>query len=97
MSAPLDIDQLHTFIAIVDTGSFTKAAERVFKTQSAVSMQMRRLEERIGKQLFAKDGRGKWFQKQTVGDSFFRLTGRWHRMSRLIDRRANRYIEHIGR
>ena len=58
MSAPLDIDQLQTFIAIVDTGSFTKAADRVFKTQSAVSMQMRRLEERVGKQLFAKDGRG---------------------------------------
>lgn len=58
MAAPLDIDQLHTFIAIVDTGSFTKAADRVFKTQSAVSMQMRRLEERIGKQLFIKDGRG---------------------------------------
>ncbi|GEO85162.1 MULTISPECIES: LysR substrate-binding domain-containing protein [Alphaproteobacteria] len=58
MSAPLDIDQLQTFIAIVDTGSFTKAAARVFKTQSAVSMQMRRLEERIGKQLFVKDGRG---------------------------------------
>ena len=58
MTAPLDIDQLHTFLAIVDTGSFTKAADRVFKTQSAVSMQMRRLEERIGKQLFAKDGRG---------------------------------------
>ncbi|WP_439873073.1 LysR substrate-binding domain-containing protein [Rhizobium leguminosarum] len=58
MSAPLDLDQLQTFIAIVDTGSFTKAADRVFKTQSAVSMQMRRLEERIGKQLFAKDGRG---------------------------------------
>ncbi|TWF57353.1 LysR substrate-binding domain-containing protein [Neorhizobium alkalisoli] len=58
MSAPLDIDQLHTFVAIVDCGSFTKAADRVFKTQSAVSMQMRRLEERVGKQLFAKDGRG---------------------------------------
>ncbi|HBF28509.1 LysR substrate-binding domain-containing protein [Rhizobium sp.] len=58
MSAPLDIDQLQTFVAIVDTGSFTKAATRVFKTQSAVSMQMRRLEERIGKQLFIKDGRG---------------------------------------
>lgn len=58
MSAVLDIDQLQTFIAIVDTGSFTKAAGRVFKTQSAVSMQMRRLEERIGKQLFIKDGRG---------------------------------------
>ncbi|MCJ8506499.1 LysR substrate-binding domain-containing protein [Rhizobium lemnae] len=58
MSAPLDIDQLHTFVAIVDAGSFTKAADRVFKTQSAVSMQMRRLEERVGKQLFTKDGRG---------------------------------------
>ncbi|OLP58060.1 LysR family transcriptional regulator [Xaviernesmea oryzae] len=58
MAAPLDIDQLHTFVAIADTGSFTKAADRVFKTQSAVSMQMRRLEDRIGKQLFAKDGRG---------------------------------------
>ncbi|KAF5886126.1 LysR family transcriptional regulator, partial [Rhizobium sp. PEPV16] len=58
MSAPLDLDQLQTFIAIVDSGSFTKAADRVYKTQSAVSMQMRRLEERIGKQLFIKDGRG---------------------------------------
>ena len=58
MAAPLDIDQLQTFVAIVDYGSFTRAAEHVFKTQSAVSMQMRRLEERIGKQLFTKDGRG---------------------------------------
>jgi len=58
MVAPLDIDQLQTFVAIVDNGSFTRAAEQVFKTQSAVSMQMRRLEDRIGKQLFTKDGRG---------------------------------------
>ncbi|CAN6451197.1 unnamed protein product [Victoria cruziana] len=58
MAAPLDIDQLQTFVAIVDTGSFTKAADRVYKTQSAVSMQMRRLEERLSKQLFIKDGRG---------------------------------------
>lgn len=58
MSTPLDIDQLQTFLAIVDSGSFTRAADRVFKTQSAVSMQMRRLEERLGKSLFMKDGRG---------------------------------------
>jgi len=58
MSSPLDIDQLQTFVAIADAGSFTKAADRVFKTQSAVSMQMRRLEERIRKPLFVKDGRG---------------------------------------
>ncbi|MDW6025146.1 LysR substrate-binding domain-containing protein [Mesorhizobium sp. BAC0120] len=57
MAAPLDLDQLQTFIAISDTGSFTRAAEEVNRTQSAVSMQMRRLEERIGKPLFEKDGR----------------------------------------
>ncbi len=57
MKAPLDLDQLQTFISIADTGSFTRAAEEVHRTQSAVSMQMRRLEERIGKPLFEKDDR----------------------------------------
>jgi len=57
MSAPLDLDQLRTFVAITETGSFTRAAEEVFRTQSAVSMQMRRLEERLGRPLFEKDGR----------------------------------------
>ena len=57
MAAPLDLDQLHTFVTIADTGSFTKAAEEVHRTQSAVSMQMRRLEERLGKALFEKEGR----------------------------------------
>jgi DNA-binding transcriptional LysR family regulator len=53
----LDIDQLRTFVAIADTGSFTKAAEIVHKTQSAVSMQMKRLEERIARTIFERDGR----------------------------------------
>jgi DNA-binding transcriptional LysR family regulator len=57
MSTLLDIDQLKTFVAISDTGSFTRAAEMVHKTQSAVSMQMKRLEERLGKPVFARDGR----------------------------------------
>jgi DNA-binding transcriptional LysR family regulator len=57
MAVLLDIDQLRTFIAISETGSFTRAAEIVFKTQSAVSMQMKRLEERIGKPIFERDGR----------------------------------------
>lgn len=54
----LDIDQLRSLIAIADTGSFTRAAEVVFKTQSAVSMQMKRLEEQVGRPVFAKEGRG---------------------------------------
>src|SRR5438309_7895838 len=53
----LDSDQLKTFIAIVETGSFTRAADVVHKTQSAVSMQMKRLEERLGRDIFARDGR----------------------------------------
>jgi DNA-binding transcriptional LysR family regulator len=53
----LDIDQLRTFVAIADTGSFTRAAEIVHKTQSAVSMQMKRLEERVGRAIFQRDGR----------------------------------------
>jgi DNA-binding transcriptional LysR family regulator len=54
----LDPDLLRTFTAIVDTGGFTAAAEAIHKTQSAVSLQMRRLEEAVGRPLFEKSGRG---------------------------------------
>ena len=57
MTTLLDVDQLRSFIAIAETGSFTKAAEVVNKTQSAVSMQMKRLEERLDRPVFARDGR----------------------------------------
>ena len=58
MSVPLDLDQLQSFCAIADCGSFTEAARRVNKTQSAVSMQIKRLEERLGHTLLSRDGRG---------------------------------------
>src|SRR5436305_6846160 len=57
MTALLDVDQLRTFIAIAETGSFTRAADIVHKTQSAVSIQMKRLEERLDRAIFACDGR----------------------------------------
>ena len=57
MTAPLDLDQLQSFCAIADCGSFTEAARRVNKTQSAVSMQIKRLEERLGQTLLTRDGR----------------------------------------
>src|SRR6478672_9869782 len=53
----IDIDQLKTFVAIADTGSFTRAADVVHKTQSAVSMQMKRLEDRLSRPVFERDGR----------------------------------------
>jgi DNA-binding transcriptional LysR family regulator len=57
MTTLLDVDQLRTFLAIAENGSFTKAADIVHKTQSAVSMQMKRLEERLDRPIFARDGR----------------------------------------
>ena len=80
MAAMLDLDQLKTFVAIAESGSFTKAADAVHKTQSAVSMQMRRLEERIGKPIFARDGRASKLTEE--GE---RLLGYARRMVRLSD------------
>lgn len=57
MAATIDTDLLRTFLAIAETGSFTRAAEEVHKTQSAVSMQMRKLEDRLGRALFERGGR----------------------------------------
>jgi DNA-binding transcriptional LysR family regulator len=53
----LDVDLLKTFIAIAETGGFTRAAGEVNKTQGAVSMQMKRLEELLGRSVFVRDGR----------------------------------------
>jgi DNA-binding transcriptional LysR family regulator len=48
MTAALDVDLMRTFAAIADAGSFTRAAERVGRTQAAVSLQMKRLEALAG-------------------------------------------------
>ncbi|XKF03194.1 LysR family transcriptional regulator [Pseudoalteromonas mariniglutinosa] len=53
----MDLDALRTFCAFVETGSFTRAAQQVCRTQSAVSMQMKKLEQELGNPLFIKQGR----------------------------------------
>lgn len=55
---PLDLDQLRTFCAIAESGSFSEAGRRVHKTQPAVSVQIRHLEERLGVTLFYRKSRG---------------------------------------
>ncbi|MFN7365329.1 MAG: LysR substrate-binding domain-containing protein [Alphaproteobacteria bacterium] len=45
---------LECFLAVADTGSFTRAAEKVGRTQSAVSQQISKLEDRLQKQLFMR-------------------------------------------
>jgi DNA-binding transcriptional LysR family regulator len=54
----LDSDLLRTFIAIADTGSFTRGADRLFRSQSAVSLQIKRLETTLGKPVFERRARG---------------------------------------
>src|ERR1700712_2808051 len=54
----LDIDLLRTLVHAQQLGSFNRAADRVGRSQSAISQQMRKLEERVGIALFRKQGRG---------------------------------------
>jgi DNA-binding transcriptional LysR family regulator len=54
----LDMDVLRTFVTAFQLGSFSKAAGRLGRSQSAVSTQLRKLEERIGRPLVQKAGRG---------------------------------------
>jgi len=54
----LDLEQLRTFLAVLDAGSLTAAAPRVFLSQSAVSEQMRKLEERAGQGLLSRSKAG---------------------------------------
>jgi DNA-binding transcriptional LysR family regulator len=57
MPVNLPTDLLRSFAAIVDSGSMLRATERVFVTQSALSLQMKRLEETVQAPLFHRDGR----------------------------------------
>jgi len=52
-----DLDVLRTLVLAVELGGFGRAALRIGRTQSAVSLQMRRLEDQAGQPLFARAGR----------------------------------------
>ena len=51
----MDLLQLEHFLAVVEEGTFTRAAERVRRTQPAVSLSIKKLEEEVGRPLFARD------------------------------------------
>src|SRR5215472_131825 len=53
----LDLDLLRSFVSVVDAGGFTRAGERVHRTQSTVSQQIRRLEQSLGRALLHRDGK----------------------------------------
>ena len=63
----MDEFTLRCFLAVVDTGSFTKAAQKVKRTQSAITQQMSSLEKNLGKILF---DRGKQMRLTKDGEIF---------------------------
>lgn len=54
----MDIALIRTFLEVAATGSFVNASERLFVTQSAISLRVQRLEDSLGKQLFLRSKAG---------------------------------------
>src|SRR5262245_50893057 len=54
----LDIDLLQAFVVVQQTGGFSQAADALGRTQPAVSLQIKRLEERVGTRVFERSRRG---------------------------------------
>ncbi|BCW89218.1 HTH-type transcriptional regulator HdfR [Alphaproteobacteria bacterium SO-S41] len=57
MAMNIPTELLRSFVAIIDSGSMLRATERIFVTQSALSLQMKRLEDLLQTSLFHRDGR----------------------------------------
>lgn len=55
---PLSTDLLRSFVTIAETGNLTLAAARLYRTQSAVSIQLRKLEEQLGAPMFERKPKG---------------------------------------
>jgi DNA-binding transcriptional LysR family regulator len=53
----LDLDLVRSVVTIAETGSFTRAAERLLRTQSTISLQVKRLEAQLGRRLFDRTPR----------------------------------------
>ncbi len=56
-SKMLDLELLRSFVSVVEAGGFTRAGERVHRTQSTVSQQIKRLEDDIGQPLLIRNGK----------------------------------------
>ncbi len=78
-----DFFALECFIAVAETGSFTRGSERIKRTQSAVSQQIAKLESQINKQLFI---RGKILKLSPEGELFYSYSKKIYSLQReLID------------
>lgn len=77
-----DLELLHTLVCVVDEGSFTRAAERVHRTQSTVSQQIRKLEDSIGQVLLVRDRSGQHVSPTEQGELLTQYARRLLSLSR---------------
>src|SRR3954454_19716353 len=70
----MDFDQLVTFLEVVKLGNFSRAGQKVLRSQSAVSAQIRQLEEEYGERLL--DRSGKIVRLTPAGEVFFEYVER---------------------
>ena len=57
MAGEIDLDLLRAFVTVVDCGSFSRAAERLLRNQSTISLKLKRLEDRVGAPLLIRSPR----------------------------------------
>jgi DNA-binding transcriptional LysR family regulator len=74
----MDFDQLTTFIEVAKLGNFSRAGQKVFRSQSAVSAQIRQLEQEYGEKLL--DRAGKAVRLTPAGEVFFEYANRMLRL-----------------
>ena len=87
----MDFDQLVTFLEVARQGSFSRAGEKVFRSQSAVSAQIRQLEQEYGDRLL--DRSGKTVKLTPAGQVFYEYA---ERMKNLRDESLMAVADHSG-
>jgi DNA-binding transcriptional LysR family regulator len=78
MEGAMDFDQLTTFLEVAKLGNFSRAGQKVFRSQSAVSAQIRQLEQEYGEKLL--DRAGKSVRLTPAGEVFFEYASRMLRL-----------------
>lgn len=73
-SSTLQLELMRVVVTVVECGSFTTAAEKLYSTQSTISQQVKRLEEKVGHELLVRSSRG--VELTDIGEVFFRYAKR---------------------
>ena len=70
----MDFDQLTTFLEVAKLGSFSRAGQKLFRSQPAVSAQIRQLEQEYGEKLLGRVGKS--VRLTPAGEALFEYAGR---------------------